>query len=427
MSRVVGQFEDPLDALAETGGDSASSIDAWLNVASRLMHLPESTRAEISSELREHLRERVRDLLLSGCDEAHAVRQAIDELGETAQLARRFEAANKPQSRRPLMHAMLTLLGAGAVAAGVMTFSPNHSGSNPASRYEAAAANAAPPKALADLRCSLVAETSLRDALQSVIDEAGVGLMVDWGEIQNNGVEVDAPLGIVFTGMPGPQALTLIAQSGGGGVFGLDWRMRENNLVEFGLRSSLDRREIELLTYDIAETLAIIADHFANSREEANKQVMELLTSMVEPENWQDNGGDLASMKLVGGRLFVQAPSRMQGKVKWMLDQLPNDAGAGLDVGHDAKADAAPVRRVLNPGDTVTLSVFELYRPGEWYTTTRQIDEVGMYRVAELGDIRAAGMNKDQFRDAVASQLKAKVTGVQPQVDVKLESTVAIR
>lgn len=36
----------------------------------------------------------------------------------------------------------------------------------------------------------------------------------------------------------------------------------------------------------------------------------ELITSFVDPEQWADNGGDLAFMKFVGGKLFVKAPPR---------------------------------------------------------------------------------------------------------------------
>ena len=79
------------------------------------------------------------------------------------------------------------------------------------------------------------------------------------------------------------------------------------------------------------------------------------------------------------------------------------------------------VRRVLNPGDRLTVSIFELYQPNTWHTTTRQIDEIGMYRVSELGEVRAAGMTRDQFQAAVAGQLKDKVMKVEPKVDVVFE------
>jgi hypothetical protein len=341
MRTQHSELDDPLDVLASQS-DAASAIDAWLAVFARLMHLPEPVRQSIRAELREHLRERVRDLLLSGganVDERDAVRIAIEELGETAQLARRFEAANTPKSRRrTLMHATLLLAGAGVIAAGVVTFNTNNNNPNtspaPAPGMIASAcfgeANAepadAPPKSFTEAKVTLAADTRLRDAVEAVATQAKVGLTVDWDEIQQAEIDPEGLLGLSLTEVPAPAALSRIAEAAGGGEWPntLDWRPREGG-IEFGVRHKLDAREIELITYDITSTIAIIGDQFCESREQAAEQVAQLLHAMVDPELWRDNGGDLAHMSLVGGRLFVQAPARMQTKVKWVLDQLPGE------------------------------------------------------------------------------------------------------
>lgn len=437
---------DLLDAVAsERNADS--SIDAWLGVVSRLMRLPEATRTEIRNELREHLRERIRDLMLSGRDEREAVRTAIEELGETAQLARRFEAANQPPTGRYVMHGLLTLVGAGAIAAGVMTFTNNDTASTIASaRYESDNVIVAdPPKSLSEAKCELDAEASLREALDSVITQANVGLMVDWGHIESIGIDPSAAMGLSFREMPGTQALTLIAQAADNGPGGLDWRMRDGGLVEFGLRSELDRKEIELMTYDISKSITVISGAYAASIEEACSQVQELLTSMVEPENWVDNGGDLAQMRLVGGRLFVQAPKRMQGKVQWILDQLPDgepdrkkenasaeragDARQGVPIFAEVPllkqnfARLEEVAPVLNPGDVVTMHIYELVQPELWSSATRRIDQRGMLRVLEIGEIRASGKTVEQLKSEIVRTLKEQAkAGEDPKVTVSLGS-----
>lgn len=81
----------------------------------------------------------------------------------------------------------------------------------------------------------------------------------------------------------------------------------------------------------------------------------------------------------------------------------------------------------LYPGDTVTLSVFELYQPGMWATTTRRIDAGGYYRVSEVGDVRAAGLTPEQFEAEVKRELMAKVVQVEPQVDVVVEEAGGLR
>ena len=429
----------PLDDLASLP-DGEPAIDAWLAVVSRLMRLPERTRTDICNELREHLRERVRDLLLSGCDERSAVRSAISELGETAQLARRFEAADRPAGRRLLMHAILTLVGGGAIAAGIIAFNPNR-GATHVARFGEATAVQETPKSLTDARVSLGSDSHMRAAVEAVATEAKMGLMAEWDGIQEAGIDAESPMGLSFKELAAPRALTLIAQTAGGRMTALDWRVREGGMIEFGLRHALDAREIELVTYDITATINILAGTFTDSKEKAAEQITGLLTELVTPDYWVDNGGDLGQMRLVGGKLFVEAPTRTHTKVKWILDQLPPVPG---DEGKaDANVEGVPmlsdlpvlgeqfryeaVRRILNPGDTLTVSIYELYQPSTWYTTTRQIDEVGMYRIAELGELRAAGMTKDQFRAAVAGQLKEKVTSIEPKVDVVFEISTAGR
>src|SRR5436853_5742457 len=109
---TVSQHVDASHIIAQIP-DAGAAIEAWLNVFVRLLHLSEADRQAIRTELREHLRERSRDLMLCGRNETESVRIAIEELGETAGLARRFEAASAPQTRRWLMNLLMIGLTAG--------------------------------------------------------------------------------------------------------------------------------------------------------------------------------------------------------------------------------------------------------------------------------------------------------------------------
>ncbi len=81
----------------------------------------------------------------------------------------------------------------------------------------------------------------------------------------------------------------------------------------------------------------------------------------------------------------------------------------------------------LYPGDTVTVSIFELYQPNIWATTTRRIDAGGFYRVSEIGDVRAAGLTPQQFQAEIVNQMMAKITVIKPQVDVVVEEAGGLR
>lgn len=81
----------------------------------------------------------------------------------------------------------------------------------------------------------------------------------------------------------------------------------------------------------------------------------------------------------------------------------------------------------LYPGDTVTVSIYELYQPNMWSTNTRRIDAGGFYRVSEIGDVRAAGLTPEQFEAEIVRQLMAKITINKPQVDVVVEEAGGLR
>jgi hypothetical protein len=87
---------------------SRDSISAWLDVLTSMLALPEQQRAQIRDELEDHLRSRVDDLLITGLDESDAIRKAVSELGETAELAKVVtQAHTQPTQRRRIMQSVL--------------------------------------------------------------------------------------------------------------------------------------------------------------------------------------------------------------------------------------------------------------------------------------------------------------------------------
>lgn len=103
-------------------------IGEWLDVFMRLTGLSGGRRAELRAELEDHLRSRVDDLLIMGLSESEATHKAVGELGETAELARRFRHAQHAGQRRRTMQMILIGAGAAALALGVGTVLPGQSG-----------------------------------------------------------------------------------------------------------------------------------------------------------------------------------------------------------------------------------------------------------------------------------------------------------
>lgn len=82
---------------------SNHEFENYLALVSRLMRLNRSQTATIRDELRDHLETRVSELVESGVDQKDAMRQALEEFGDAAVLANRFQTIFQLNQRRWLM------------------------------------------------------------------------------------------------------------------------------------------------------------------------------------------------------------------------------------------------------------------------------------------------------------------------------------
>ncbi len=104
----------------DTTPSGRDPIGDWLDVLESMLGVPAARRRAIRQELEDHLRSRVDDLTITGLSEPEAVRAAVGELGETADLARRFREAAAVNRRRLWMHAAIFGLVGGAIAIGTV-------------------------------------------------------------------------------------------------------------------------------------------------------------------------------------------------------------------------------------------------------------------------------------------------------------------
>ncbi|MDF1870700.1 MAG: permease prefix domain 1-containing protein [Phycisphaerales bacterium] len=97
------------------------SIASWLDVLTSMLSLPEGHREQVRDELEDHLRSRVDDLLITGTPEPEAIRIAVAELGETAELAKLISHAHtRSNPRRRMMNiALITAAIAGLSIGGI--------------------------------------------------------------------------------------------------------------------------------------------------------------------------------------------------------------------------------------------------------------------------------------------------------------------
>lgn len=100
---------------------SRDSIASWLDVLTSMLSLSETQREQVRDELEDHIRSRVDDLLITGTPEPEAIRTAVAELGETAELAKLISHAHtRTNPRRRIMNiALITAAIAGLSVGGI--------------------------------------------------------------------------------------------------------------------------------------------------------------------------------------------------------------------------------------------------------------------------------------------------------------------
>jgi hypothetical protein len=99
------------------------SISSWLDVLTSMLVMSESQRTQVRDELEDHLRSRVDDLLIMGKDETQAIRVAVEELGETAELAKLITHAHtKSNPRRRTMNISMIAVALAGLSFGGFSF-----------------------------------------------------------------------------------------------------------------------------------------------------------------------------------------------------------------------------------------------------------------------------------------------------------------
>lgn len=320
------------------GADTPPSIAAWLHALARRMNVPASERKAVCDELDAHLRQRVQELMMCGMSEAAATGGAIDELGDAEELAKRYtQAYTHPRRRRIMQIGMLGIAGAAVVTA-IVTF--NGPGSViPSSAFQPAREE--PPAALRDIK--VTADLSLRwdEFFRAIGQGAKLPVFVHWPQLRAlGGAEApafspDNGIGVELQGFSLDAAITLLNDHANlSADSGLAYRVQDGRIV-FSSQAFFDHQETVLVTYDLSAAItARQADIDGGATtQEVVDSIKQLVTTLVHPDLWADNGGELARMQTYGTKLFVSAPTRLQPKVQWVLSEM---ASAGR------KGDAAP-------------------------------------------------------------------------------------
>lgn len=150
----------------------------------------------------------------------------------------------------------------------------------------------------------------------------------------------------------------------------IDYRVYPDH-IELASMQHFDRSEITAVNHDIADLLRTMSSAAPPgtppTQTELVRRVIDTIQDTVEPESWQDYGGDLGRITVIGSGLIISCPKRLHPQVEWVLKQMRGSPGWNtglvklLNSGATGGAAAAPP--TLPAGGTPTPPVTPAANP----------------------------------------------------------------
>jgi hypothetical protein len=360
-------------------------FELYLSLLSRFLRLKPAQHAEIADELRDHLEQRLEEFSSRGLSHDEAIRKALDEFGDAAELANHFTRAIHIRRRRLIMRCTMGTVAALAATLLVATaFWPDTQQTPLRSRIVAQEGDTgvqpekesgAVPKIYkgrleseAKLKKRLDQVTFLDMPLHQAIEffsgETGLDILLDKPALSDEGIEFDQPVTLKITRTPieAGLALKLILEP-----LQLGYLFREN-LVMISTQAKL-AGQTEIRVYNVRDLLVGVSDEKvvsavakpgsrnglasvpsilpivaaqigqgfgdANPAETAPTSegkkgstlrtqaatLAEVLISNVEPESWGEIGGP-GSVSEYNGLLVVNQTEAVHAKIEVVLELM---------------------------------------------------------------------------------------------------------
>ncbi len=306
-------------------------ITAWLDTLSMVLKLPRDEREGVRDELAGHLRDRVRDLMLSGASETQAAQTALSELGDAVNLAQRLRAASRTPARRMAMN--LTVLGVAGAALVTSMVALRGGGSGGPEVPVGVTASAMPqpvasmPDDLQKIRLTIDETATWSSFFKLVGEKSKLPVDVRWRLLEPLGYTQNNPIKVSFRDTTLTQAIKFINEEVATAGADIDYRVLDGRLT-FATRDYFDQQETVLVAYDLSKQVADRAEQadgmqMGEAAANVTHDVRNVLCRMVHPDGWEDNGGSMATVAVYGSKLFIKAPKRYHTEIKWVIDELP--------------------------------------------------------------------------------------------------------
>lgn len=249
---------------------SERDFDIYLSLLAKLLRLSSGQRESIEAELRDHLEERLDELLGKGLTKEQAIATALEEFGDAAGLAQRFTLLATQHRRRLIMrYSVASLCALGLTAAMVMSILPerhdvpvqalvqaeSQERPKPAPRGDAGALSS---KELAEARLDQILpevvydQFPFREVFRALRETADVNIIINKRAVEEAGLDLEQPITLHVTNVPASAVLRLVLDQAGGDLNPLDYTVNELGIVEVSTVESLSRNTV-VRTYDIRD------------------------------------------------------------------------------------------------------------------------------------------------------------------------------
>lgn len=374
---------------------SEREFDLYLSLLAKFLKLRPGQRGEIADELRDHLEQRLEELSARGMTRDEAIRAALEEFGDAAELANHFTHISRIRRRRLIMRTT-----AGTIAALVVVllltnaFWPNMPAAPAPARVIAQQqvesgkeqkAVGLPSNAKLDLRAAVEHKlsgalekgafdnTPLKDALKFLADAANVDILIDHRGLTNEGVADDAPvnLSITKTRVTIRTALELILEQ-----HDLSYRIRDG-LIQVTTLTRV-QEENEVVVYNVRD---LITERTTTVADDESENVRKLKAAIRKA---YPTSGSAVRILEVGNAVLLQgvlANTDQEGGILQMAEQLfpkvinnirvqrnSGGFGGGSAVGGDGLGGSADVYFSYSNVDSLLDVITTAVEPDSWDT-----------------------------------------------------------
>jgi hypothetical protein len=308
-------------------------FDLYLSLLSRLLRLSPEQKAQIDSELRDHLEARFEELVKKGVPRDEAIQWALDEFGDAAGLAQEFTKLSRRNIRRWIMRCTVATAAMGAVVLLVVNaFLPEHRAvpvaqnvvaqeNEPAATPDAVAAPAESegdvvridpaeflPAQLAHPIDLELVDVPLNEAVKLISERIGAPVFLDRSSLQEFGITDDLPIRESADAEPAYVVLDRMRRSVSGQALVWYW---EDDILHF-TTEDVEQEVMVTFSYNIRDLL--------EGGYESDRLLDVIQGCTAGP--WQDTDGTGGDLQRFGDVLVARQTHRIQREVGALLKAL---------------------------------------------------------------------------------------------------------